>query len=300
MKSDDNSMKSDSLGPWIKLYTKTSHSKTFSELTFLQRSVFFQMLLMAARMEYDCIYGGHTYHLQPGQFVISLRDLAATCGKDCSLKIVRDTISKLAAAQTLTQFRAQSRAQSPSLITFINWSVYQRPLRERAQSRAHHRAQLGHTGGIQPLMNSGQNAALEGSKKVGRKERVLEKETKPSFFPTDQPAQKKEQPDQEPKHAKIDDLWQQKQARPEPGPEPSLVHSYIPKANHEGLGQLHKRMIAAAGSCKGCQFNGDYAVPGHCTAQFIWDKDRWRAISTGLPTSCLEVLAAPPGTGGER
>ena len=140
-------------GPWIALYTKTVYSQTFNLLTCAERSVFLQSFLLAARMEYDCSYKGHFYHILPGQFVISLRDLAEQCGEGCSLKIVRDTISKLVASGTWTHERVQSRAQSPSLITFINWGVYQRPLTSRAQLGAHDRAQLGHTDGIQPLIN---------------------------------------------------------------------------------------------------------------------------------------------------
>lgn len=128
-----------------------------------------------------------------------------------------------------------------------------------------------------------------------------EKERKALFSqPKEQPAQNQ---DKKPKHASIDDAWQANQARPEPGPEPEpvvrLVHSYIPKANHETLGQLHRRMLAAAGSCKGCRFNGGYEEGGHCTAQAIWDKDNWRAIFPGIPASCLKTMMAPAGTGGK-
>jgi hypothetical protein len=120
-------------------------------------------------MEYDCLYNKHYYHLLPGQFVISQRELAQQCGDGCSRKIVRSTIDKLVTAQTWAHSRAQSGAQSPSLITFINWSVYQRPLNERAQSRAHSRAKLGPTDTPQPLINGGENASLQGSYKVGTK-----------------------------------------------------------------------------------------------------------------------------------
>lgn len=101
-----------------------------------------------------------------------------------------------------------------------------------------------------------------------------EKDSKPSLHFEKQPTQEKE-PDQE----------------------PDLVRSYIPRANHETLGNLHKRMMAAAaGTCKTCSFNGGYAQGGHCTSQVVWDRDRWKAISTGLPAVCLAVIT---GTGGE-
>jgi len=161
-------MTPDYKGPWIALYTKTAHSETFNGLTCVERSVFLQGFLLAARMEYDCLYNKHYYHILPGQFVISLRDFAEQCGDGCSLKIVRSTIDKLTLAQTWAHGRAGRGAQSPSLITFINWGVYQRPLNERAQSRAHDKAQLGHTDTPQPLIKGGENDALHGSYKVGR------------------------------------------------------------------------------------------------------------------------------------
>ena len=159
-------MKPDSRGPWVALYAKTLYSKTFNLLTCVERSVFLQSLFMASRMEYDCLYNGHYYHLLPGQLVVSQRDLAEKCGRDCSRQIVRDTISKLVACGTITHSRAKSGTQSPSLITFINWDVYQRPLTHTTQSRTHSSTQLQPTDGIQPLINGGENASLQGSYKV--------------------------------------------------------------------------------------------------------------------------------------
>jgi hypothetical protein len=161
---------------------------------------------------------------------------------------------------------------------------------------------------VTPLMSANVTPELISTLELKRER---EKERKALFSqPKEQPAQEKDQANQEPnrpkairQHAKIDDVWQQNELRPEPGPEPELVggtvRSYIPHANHETLGQLHKRLIAAAGDCKGCRFNGGYEQGGHCTAQFIWDKDRWRALSEGMPQSCLKLLTAPPGTGGK-
>lgn len=159
-------MKPDVKGPWIALYTKTIYSETFNHLTCAERSVFLQGFFLAARMEYDCLYNGRFYHVRPGQFVISQRDLAKQCGEGCTRKIVRSTIDKLVASHTWAQSRAKSGAQSPNLITFINWSVYQHPVKERAQSRAQQGAQLGPTDTPQPCFKSEENHALQGSYKV--------------------------------------------------------------------------------------------------------------------------------------
>lgn len=162
-------MTPDYKGPWIALYTKTARSETFNGLTCVERSVFLQGFLLAARMEYDCSYKGHFYHILPGQFVISQRDLAEQCGEGCTRQIVRSTIDKLVAAQTWTHSRAKSGAQSPSLITFINWGVYQRPLTQTTQSRTHRTTQLQPTDAPQPLIKGGENASLHGSYKVDTK-----------------------------------------------------------------------------------------------------------------------------------
>lgn len=298
--------KPDRMGPWIAIYTKIVDSDALQSLTFAERSVFLQTFFMAARLEHDCIYGGRTYHLQPGQFVYTRADLIQRCGRGCSDKVVRQTIDKLIENATWANERADERANGPSLITFINWSMYQRPYGQRANERANERAGRGPTEGTQT--QSGTDGFLSNKVVTRFKEEKREEEERKALFsqPKEQPAQKKE-PDQEPKrtpkHAKIDDVWQANQARPEPGPEPEpvvrLVRSYIPKANHETLGQLHKRLIAAAGSCKGCRFNGGYEEGGHCTAQAIWDKDNWRAIFPGIPASCLKTMMAPAGTRGK-
>lgn len=157
-------------GAWIALYVKVLSSETFNKLTCAERSVFVQCLLLAARKERDFQYQGHVYHLMPGQLVISLRDLASQCGNGCSLKIVRTAIKKLVTSQTLSysraQYGAQSGAQSPSLLTFINWRVYQRPLKERTQTRAQSWAELGHNDTSQDSINGGQNDPLHSSNTV--------------------------------------------------------------------------------------------------------------------------------------
>jgi len=151
-------MKPDSKGSWIALYTKTLYSETFNRLSCAERSVFLQCFFLAARMEYDCAYNGRFYHLLPGQFVISQRDLAKQCGEGCTRQIVRGAISKLVDLKTITHSRPQSGTQSPSLITFINWSVYQHTPKLTTQSRTQSTTQLQPSDTLQQLMNGGENA----------------------------------------------------------------------------------------------------------------------------------------------
>ena len=175
-------MTPDYKGPWVALYIKTIYGKTFNQLSCAERSVFLQGLFLAARVEYDCSYDGHFYHVLPGQFVVSQRGLAKQCGEGCSRQIVRDTISKLEADGTWTCLRTQSGPQSPSLITFMHWGLYQRPLKRTTQSRTHRTTQLQPTDSIQPLMNGGENDALPCSYNVDtqtRLEDIVEQKEKP-------------------------------------------------------------------------------------------------------------------------
>ena len=107
--------------------------------------MFFQSLLLAARTEHDLRFHNRTYRLQPGQFVTTLRELAKQCGKDCTVKIVRRTLDKLVACKTWAHGRADGRADAPTLVTWMNWSLYQLPYGDRADDGAHGRAALGHT-----------------------------------------------------------------------------------------------------------------------------------------------------------
>lgn len=142
-------MKPDYRGPWVAIYHKTAHSETFLSLTCNERSIFLQSFLLAARSEYDCIYHGKTYHLLPGQFVTTLKDLANACGHGCTVWMVRQTIDKLKTASTWAHRTAYTSAQAPSLITFINWGLYQQPYEKSAHRTAIETALEPHTEGIQ-------------------------------------------------------------------------------------------------------------------------------------------------------
>ncbi|MFA6358636.1 MAG: hypothetical protein WCY09_08280 [Candidatus Omnitrophota bacterium] len=144
-------MKPDYRGAWIAVYSRLLDSGDFLSLSCAERSVFFQSLLLAARTEHDLRFHERTYHLQPGQFVTTLPELAKLCGKDCSVKIVRRTVDKLRACKTWADGRADGRADAPRLITWLNWSLYQLPYGDRADGRADGRAGLGQTEGTQTL-----------------------------------------------------------------------------------------------------------------------------------------------------
>jgi len=177
-------------GPWVALYAKTKDSKAFVELTCVERSVFFHTFLLAARTEHDFLYHQRSYHLLPGQFVITLTDLAQQCGYGCSEKIVRRTVDKLVKYQTWAHQRADGRADAPNLITFINWSSYQQSFTTRADERAHGRAQEGHTDDMLSLSTTdGKNSNTEGTLVFGTQTRKPPKvpqviaKPKPSMSP---------------------------------------------------------------------------------------------------------------------
>ena len=165
-------MTPDYKGPWVALYAKTTDSKAFMELTCVERSVFFHTFLLAARTERDFLYHQRSYHLLPGQFVITISDLAQQCGYGCTEKIVRRTVDKLVKYQTWAHQRADGRADAPNLITFINWSCYQLSIGKRADGRADGRADEGHTEGTLPLSTTdGKNSNKEGTLVFGTQTR---------------------------------------------------------------------------------------------------------------------------------
>jgi uncharacterized phage protein (TIGR02220 family) len=136
-------MKPDYKGAWIALYRKTVNSDSLLSLSCAERSVFLQSFFLAAGTEYDFLYHGRTYHLLPGQFVITLDDFAKRCGHGCSVKIVRRTLDKLRVRLTWADGRVSQRADAPHLVTFTNWSSYQLGNGMRADERADTRVPLG-------------------------------------------------------------------------------------------------------------------------------------------------------------
>jgi hypothetical protein len=247
-------------------------------------------------------YRHHSFFLDRGQFVTSESHLCKAAG--WTRKRLRIFLSRCQKDGKIVS----AGTWNGTVITIVNYDKWQSPVSTKGPTSTQLQPSVTPSVGPKGPTKGPTSTQLQPSvtPSVGPASRTTEylmslvskkdKEKDFSFHSGEQPTQK-QKADQEPKHAKIDDVWQANQARPEPGPEPSLVHSYIPKANHEGLGQLHKRMIAAAGTrCEHCSFNGGYEQGGHCTSQVLWDKDRWKAISTGLPAVCLAVIT---GTGGE-
>lgn len=106
---------------WIKLHRELVDKAIWHESTPEQKVVLITLLMMANHEEKQWIFEGRKYIAKPGQFVTSLNSIQKKCGKNISIMKIRTAISRFKRMEFLT---IESTKQN-SLITIINWDVYQ-------------------------------------------------------------------------------------------------------------------------------------------------------------------------------
>lgn len=109
------------MGGWIKLHRKMLNSFFYKNLTSKQRDVIITLLLMADHEPKEWFYRGKKYRTEPGQIFTSAKKIAENCGRDCTRASVYATLLK--AEQN--NFITQSTNSSNTLITIVNWELYQ-------------------------------------------------------------------------------------------------------------------------------------------------------------------------------
>ena len=105
---------------WIKLHRCLLDKAVWQCLTEGQRVVMITILLLADREERHWMWKGKKYDLQPGQFITSLGSLSKKAR--VSVQTVRSALEKL----EVLEFITRETTNRSTLITVLNWDVYQR------------------------------------------------------------------------------------------------------------------------------------------------------------------------------
>lgn len=93
-------------------------------------------LMKASYREFDAIMGFQVVHLLPGQFIFTLRNAAKDL--NLSIKEIRTIIDLLRKAENL----AIKTTNKFSVITVINWPIYQIEKEEKGTQKGKQRAHL--------------------------------------------------------------------------------------------------------------------------------------------------------------
>lgn len=104
---------------WIKLHRCLLDKAVWQCLTEGQRVVMITILLLAGHEERHWMWKGNKYDLQPGQFITSRGNLAKKAG--VSVQTVRGALENLEKLEFITK----ETTKSNTLITVLNWDVYQ-------------------------------------------------------------------------------------------------------------------------------------------------------------------------------
>jgi hypothetical protein len=106
---------------WIKLYRETQGNIVWQSTTPEQKVIFVTLLMMVNFEANSWEWEGRKFHLQPGQTITSLQNIAKAAGKGITIQKVRTALKKFEKWGILTD---QSTG-SGRLITLVNWEKYQ-------------------------------------------------------------------------------------------------------------------------------------------------------------------------------
>ena len=106
---------------YVKAHRKVLDSQMYKNLTSKQRDVFWVCIMLANHKTNDWTWHGKRFTCNPGQFITSVKSLNELTAGDTSTRMIRTALDILVDWQFLTK---ESDSQS-TLITIINWDVYQ-------------------------------------------------------------------------------------------------------------------------------------------------------------------------------
>lgn len=122
---------------WIKLHRCLLRKAAWQLCTEGQKVVLITVLLLANHEQKNWLWEGKKYECGAGQFITSYAKLAKTCG--VNVQTVRSALKKL---QTL-EFLKCTPTHSGTLISVVNWEIYQNSNMELTRETAHRPTQLG-------------------------------------------------------------------------------------------------------------------------------------------------------------
>lgn len=106
---------------WIKLHRTLLDKAIWKCSTANQKIILIVLLLMANHKENQWIWNGKKYKVNAGQFITSVKSIKEKCGSGISVKNIRTALVKF---ENL-DFLAIETANTGSLITIVNWELYQ-------------------------------------------------------------------------------------------------------------------------------------------------------------------------------
>ena len=106
---------------WFKLYRNIIDKPIWLNSTPKQKTILITLLAMANFKPNEWEWKGQKFEVKEGQFVTSLENIAARCGKGITIQNVRSALKRFEKLEFLTN----ESTKSGRLITIENWEFYQ-------------------------------------------------------------------------------------------------------------------------------------------------------------------------------
>ena len=106
---------------WFKLYRNIIDKPIWLNSTPEQKTILITLLAMANFKPNEWEWKGQKFEVKEGQFVTSLENIAARCGKGITIQNVRSALKRFEKLEFLTN----ESTKSGRLITIENWAFYQ-------------------------------------------------------------------------------------------------------------------------------------------------------------------------------
>ncbi len=155
---------------WIKLHRSMMDSLVYRKSNFVQKTILFTILMMANHKEREYIFEGKKIVCQPGQFVTSVETIIDHCGE---MKPTRQNVRTALELFKKCEFLTIKSTKRGSLITIINWGVYQCGESEANQQTNQHLTNIQPTSNQHLTINKNIiNKEYKNKKKKNKKEKV--------------------------------------------------------------------------------------------------------------------------------
>lgn len=106
---------------WFKLHRELFDKAIWQCSTIEQRLILITLLTMASHKETTWEWQGTQFNIHSGQFITSLKSIAAKAGPGISIQNVRTALDKFERYEFLTN----KSTNKNRLITIVNWDLYQ-------------------------------------------------------------------------------------------------------------------------------------------------------------------------------
>ena len=124
---------------------------SFKPEPFTEREAFVWSIEQAAYEDHEQWFNGQRIHVVRGEFATSQQTMATAFG--WSIKKIRGFMDRMGKAEKWAQRRAHQGAQSPTIITVLNYTIYQEPAKikgiAKGRAKGAQRAQSGQSEGTQ-------------------------------------------------------------------------------------------------------------------------------------------------------